>query len=113
MDVLMAGLQAYDGAMTSSPVPESLLRSIVAEFAPRKVILFGSAARGEAGPDSDLDLLVVLDDDVPLEKLGAKAVHAAAATTTSLWTLFHVGPRCSRNVLGPSGRSRTLSCVTE
>jgi predicted nucleotidyltransferase len=63
--------------MKSSPVPDSLLRSIVAEFAPQRVILFGSAARGEAGPDSDLDLLVVLDDDVPLEKLGAKAVYAA------------------------------------
>lgn len=72
----MAG-ECYDAAMTSSPVPESLLRSIVAEFAPQRVILFGSTARGEAGVDSDLDLLVVLDDNVPLEKLGAKAVHAA------------------------------------
>jgi len=27
----------------------------------RKVVLFGSEARGEAGPESDLDLLVVLD----------------------------------------------------
>ena len=26
---------------------------------PEKIILFGSAARGETGPDSDLDLLVV------------------------------------------------------
>ena len=26
---------------------------------PERIILFGSAARGEAGPDSDLDLLVV------------------------------------------------------
>lgn len=58
-------------------VPESLLRSIVAEFTPQRIILFGSRARGDAQPDSDIDLLVVLDDDVPLEKLGAKAVHAA------------------------------------
>jgi predicted nucleotidyltransferase len=62
---------------TVCPVPAALLGSIVAVFAPQRVILFGSAARGEAGPDSDLDLLVVLDDDAPLEKLGAKAVHAA------------------------------------
>jgi predicted nucleotidyltransferase len=63
--------------MTSTLVPESLLRSIVAELAPQRVILFGSRARGDARPDSDIDLLVVLDDDVPPEKLGAKAVHAA------------------------------------
>lgn len=31
---------------------------IVREVNPRKVILFGSRARGEAGPDSDLDFLI-------------------------------------------------------
>ena len=36
----------------------------VAEVAkPDKVILFGSAARGEMGPHSDIDLLVVKDVD--------------------------------------------------
>jgi predicted nucleotidyltransferase len=33
---------------------------IVAHCDPLRVILFGSFARGEAGPDSDVDLLVVL-----------------------------------------------------
>src|SRR3990170_4396734 len=33
---------------------------IVERFDPVRVIVFGSRARGEAGPDSDLDLLVVL-----------------------------------------------------
>ena len=33
---------------------------IAARFRPRQVILFGSHARGEAGPDSDVDLLVVM-----------------------------------------------------
>ncbi len=30
---------------------------------PEKVIVFGSYAQGEAGPDSDIDLIVVLDCD--------------------------------------------------
>jgi uncharacterized protein len=34
---------------------------IVQQFRPAQVILFGSHARGEAGPDSDVDLLVVMD----------------------------------------------------
>jgi predicted nucleotidyltransferase len=31
------------------------------EMRPRKIILFGSTARGKAGPDSDIDLLVVIE----------------------------------------------------
>src|SRR5512137_1988959 len=35
-------------------------RRIVVEFNPQKIILFGSYARGTAGPDSDVDLMVVM-----------------------------------------------------
>ena len=38
-----------------------MVQRIVAKFQPQQVILFGSHARGEAGPDSDVDLLVVMD----------------------------------------------------
>ena len=34
-------------------------RRIAREFRPQRVILFGSHARGAAGPDSDVDLLVI------------------------------------------------------
>jgi len=37
-----------------------MVRRIAAEFDPDQIILFGSHARGEAGPDSDVDLLVVM-----------------------------------------------------
>ena len=53
--------------------PAALLDPVVAYFRPRRVILFGSAARGEATPDSDIDLLVILDDDAPAEKLTYRA----------------------------------------
>ena len=38
-----------------------MVRRIVSQFSSEKVILFGSHARGEAGPDSDVDLLVIFD----------------------------------------------------
>jgi uncharacterized protein len=50
-------------------VPAELLDSVVAFFRPQRVILFGSTARGEATLDSDVDLLIVLDDDAPADKL--------------------------------------------
>jgi predicted nucleotidyltransferase len=46
----------------------SILDEIVATADPARVILFGSVARGEAGPESDLDLLVVLDHLDPAER---------------------------------------------
>jgi predicted nucleotidyltransferase len=37
-----------------------MVRWIVKQFDPERIILFGSYARGMAGPDSDVDLLVVM-----------------------------------------------------
>jgi predicted nucleotidyltransferase len=42
-----------------------LVRRIVEVAHPRQIILFGSAARDEMGPDSDLDVLVVVPDATP------------------------------------------------
>jgi predicted nucleotidyltransferase len=42
---------------------EEMVRRIVERFHPAKVILFGSHARGTAGADSDVDLLVVMQPD--------------------------------------------------
>jgi predicted nucleotidyltransferase len=52
-----------DQVANSIPVQETIremVRRIAAQFHPDKIILFGSHARGEAGPDSDVDLLVVM-----------------------------------------------------
>ena len=39
-----------------------MVRRIVESVHPQQISLFGSAARGEMGPDSDLDVLVVMPD---------------------------------------------------
>ncbi len=43
---------------------ERLVARIVETVHPRRIVLFGSAARGQLGPHSDLDLLVVMPDGV-------------------------------------------------
>jgi predicted nucleotidyltransferase len=47
---------------TYSETLEYLIRGIVDEVHPLRIIVFGSAARGEMHPDSDVDLLVVMPD---------------------------------------------------
>jgi len=45
-------------------VLERLVSRIVEAVQPRRIVLFGSAARGQMGPHSDVDLLVVMPDGV-------------------------------------------------
>lgn len=40
-------------------VVADVIQRVVEAAQPEKIVLFGSAARGEMGPDSDLDLLVI------------------------------------------------------
>ena len=43
---------------------DEVVRRTIAAARPVRIILFGSAARGAMGPDSDLDLLVVVREGV-------------------------------------------------
>lgn len=52
----------------------SILASI---YSPERIYLFGSSVRGEARPDSDIDLLVVVPDDVPASRLWPSDVYHA------------------------------------
>jgi predicted nucleotidyltransferase len=52
-------------AMSRDQTIAEITRRLVEYFHPERVYLFGSAARGESGPDSDLDFCVVLPDDAP------------------------------------------------
>ena len=46
-----------------------MVRALVDAFRPVQIVLFGSRARGDAGADSDVDLLVVADTQLdPVER---------------------------------------------
>jgi predicted nucleotidyltransferase len=49
----------------SDPALAEIVRRLVEEYHPERVYLFGSRARGDAGPDSDYDLMLVMDDPPP------------------------------------------------
>jgi predicted nucleotidyltransferase len=60
-------------------VPALLLDGILRRLAPAEVWLFGSRARGDARPDSDFDLLVVMDDDAGDDRYSSRAKAEARA----------------------------------
>jgi predicted nucleotidyltransferase len=47
---------------TRQEVVDEMTRRLVEFYRPVRIYLFGSEARGDAGPDSDLDFLVVVPD---------------------------------------------------
>lgn len=55
----------------SDPVLAEIVRRLVEAYQPERIYLFGSVARGDAGPNSDYDLLVVVPDDAPHSGGGA------------------------------------------
>ena len=62
--------------MTREQAIAEITRRLVDYFQPERIYLFGSVARGDDGPDSDLDFCVVLPDDAP-ERLYRPGVHEA------------------------------------
>ncbi len=60
---------SMSGTKISAAQIRKICERIVQEFNPEKVILFGSHAYGKPKPDSDLDLMVVMQfEGDPLEK---------------------------------------------
>jgi len=69
---------------------EEVVRRILAAGSPVKIVLFGSQARGEAGPGSDLDVLIVENSILPRYKRAARYLRALVgvfpAKDVVVWT---------------------------
>ena len=60
---------------------DEIVRRLVAAYQPERVYLFGSHARGDAGPDSDFDLLVIVPDDAAPERRRSRLAYQALRGT--------------------------------
>ncbi|MDH3599850.1 MAG: nucleotidyltransferase domain-containing protein [Candidatus Tectomicrobia bacterium] len=58
---VVAGVQPSGFSPVTEEVLGEIVRRLVSELHPQKIILFGSYVYGIPSPDSDVDLLVILD----------------------------------------------------
>jgi predicted nucleotidyltransferase len=65
-----------DEAVQDSGLHE-IVRRLIDAYQPERIYLFGSKARGDARPDSDYDLLLVVPDDAPAERRDSKLAYEA------------------------------------
>lgn len=61
---------------TKQEAIEEMTRRLVEYYRPVRIYLFGSEARGDAGPDSDLDFMVVVPDDTPEAKMRGGGIYS-------------------------------------
>ena len=76
--------------LVRDPILAEMVNRLVATLNPRRIYLFGSQARGDAGPDSDYDLLLLVDDaSEPAYRLSQRGYRAlrgiVAAVDVVVW----------------------------
>ena len=63
------------------PKLNEIVERLKKAYAPECIYLFGSRARGDDGPDSDLDILVVVRNDADREHRGSRLGYQALRGT--------------------------------
>ncbi len=87
-----AGIDNFNPPAADHPVLAEVVRRLIEVYHPLRIYLFGSAARGDAGPDSDHDLMVVVADDTPRPLRDSGRAYKAiwrlgVASDVLVWTL--------------------------
>jgi predicted nucleotidyltransferase len=68
--------EGMDSVKADETVLSEVVRRLVEALDPDRVILFGSRARGDHRPDSDVDLLIVRDSTEPRHRRVIRAYRA-------------------------------------
>lgn len=68
---------AITAPSVDDPVLDQVVGRLVGTYRPDRIYLFGSTARGDAGPDSDYDLMIVVPDDASPERRDCDLAYRA------------------------------------
>ena len=69
----------------------AIVDRLIVAYEPQRVYLFGSKARGDDGPDSDFDLLLIVPDDAQPERKRSRLAYqvlrgTGTAADVGVWT---------------------------
>lgn len=70
--------------MTQASLLTHVTQTIIDRFHPKRIMVFGSHARGEAGPDSDLDLFIEMETP---RRLPDRAIEVSQAFGLRAWPM--------------------------
>ena len=62
-----SGIESFQPPSMDAPVLAEIVRRLAEAYRPERIYLFGSTARGDAGPDSYYDLMIIVREDAPLQ----------------------------------------------
>jgi predicted nucleotidyltransferase len=84
-------IETFKPPSAGDPVLSEVVRRLAEVYHPLRIYLFGSTARGDAGPNSDYDLMVIVPEDaLPQLRSEDLAYRALRGTGTAadvlVWT---------------------------
>lgn len=77
----MSRVRTQSAAEITDPRLAEVLRRLIEAYRPLRIYLFGSQARGDAGPDSDFDLLIVVPSSAPLARRRSRLAYTSLRGT--------------------------------
>lgn len=91
------GYGAILARMDAIDVIDEVRRRLVQSLRPERIVLFGSHAWGMPGPDSDLDLLVIVaDSDLPPHKRAQVAYRSLSGLGVPCDVIVHTRAEAER-----------------
>jgi uncharacterized protein len=95
--------------LAQDPVLREMVQRLVAAVNPERIYLFGSMARGDAGPDSDYDLLaVVAASDLPPHRRDIQAFRALCGVGAAKDVVVYTREEFESRSLAPSSLPATV-----
>jgi len=98
-----SGIESFQLPSIDAPVLAEIVRRLAEAYRPERIYLFGSTARGDAGPDSDYDLMIIVPEDAPSYLRSEDLAYRALRGTGTAADVADLDPEQLRPAVAPEG----------